>query len=157
MGCQRSIIVHNMKIMETYTYPAHVNKYLALALKYPELNPGFKLYNILMMEFLKQNFNIKAVPTVEEAMAQQCWACKKIYEDPKDLKTCDCKVGKYCERKCQFQEWKVHKLLHQELRITQDVLLEIAKEEEAEEEEKLRVKSALQNRPGGKRDINRRL
>ena len=39
---------HNLRIMQTYSKTSNIQKYLALSLKLAELNPGVKMYHIIM-------------------------------------------------------------------------------------------------------------
>eukprot|EP00088_Acartia_fossae_P031341 TRINITY_DN3224_c0_g1_i5.p1 TRINITY_DN3224_c0_g1~~TRINITY_DN3224_c0_g1_i5.p1 ORF type:complete len:338 (-),score=65.48 TRINITY_DN3224_c0_g1_i5:191-1204(-) len=131
----KEVYRHNIKVLQTYSFKGHILKYLAISLLNPELNPGLKLYSILMLEYLKNNFSISP-PKVEDKMSKECWSCKKEYTESDQLRTCTgCKVAKYCDRDCQRQEWKVHKLLHQELEFTKKLLLENAAADEAEQRE----------------------
>ncbi|XP_023339071.1 dauer abnormal formation protein 25 [Eurytemora carolleeae] len=142
----KEILRHNLRVLQTYSFPGHVEKYLVVSLKNPELNPGLRIYHSLMIEFLKNNFSVSPT-SLEEKLAKKCWACNKIFEDPELLKTCtDCKIAKYCNRDCQRQEWKVHRLLHQELEHTRRLLKEEESEIEKEEKEKEKVKQMLQTR-----------
>lgn len=51
---------HNMRIMQTYSKTANISKYLAISLKHAELNPGVKMYHILMqVKCLLLSINIK--------------------------------------------------------------------------------------------------
>ena len=85
-------------MLQTFSHPAHVLKYLAVSLKHAELNPGVKMYHLLMQDWVKNNWG-KAPPNIEEEMTRSCWACGKEAEDPETLKTCtDCKVARYCNR-----------------------------------------------------------
>ena len=44
----REVVRHNLRIMQTYSKSANVTKYLAISFKFAELNPGVKMYHILM-------------------------------------------------------------------------------------------------------------
>ena len=60
---------------------------------------------------------------IEADMSKKCWACDQVSHDPASLKTCtECKVAKYCNRDCQRQEWKIHKLLHKEIEHAKSIL-----------------------------------
>ena len=98
-----------------------IRKYLAVCLKHAELNPGVKMYHILMQEWMKASLGIN-VESLEEKMSKICWACGRN-EDGSVFKTCtECKVAKYCNRDCQREEWKIHKLLHKEIQHTKEIL-----------------------------------
>ena len=42
------VVRHNLRIMKIYSENDNIRKYLALCLKHAELNPGVKMYHILM-------------------------------------------------------------------------------------------------------------
>ena len=44
----------------------------------------------------------------------QCWECQKPESQVAGrLRTCTkCKVARYCNKKCQEDDWRVHKLIH---------------------------------------------
>ena len=72
-------------------------KYLAVSLKFAELNPGVKMYHILMQNWLRSAMNV-VPPDIEETMEKACWSCGEERELAA-LKTCtECKVAKYCHR-----------------------------------------------------------
>merc|ERR1719154_759256 len=132
----KDVYRHNIRVLQTYSFKGHILKYLAISLLNPELNPGLKLYSILMMDYIRNNYSVKP-EKLEEKLSKECWACKKSYTESEQLRTCTgCKVAKYCDRDCQRHEWKVHKLLHQELEFTKRLLKENAEEDEAEQEQK---------------------
>lgn len=131
----KKVFRHNIKVLQTYSYKSHILKYLAISLQNPEINPGLKLYSILMSEFVKNNYSVDP-EKIEDKLSKECWSCRKQHSETEQLRTCTgCKVGKYCDRECQRQEWKVHKLLHQELQLTRELLKENAEAEEQEERE----------------------
>jgi len=147
----REVLRHNLRVLQTYSESAHVGKYLAVSLANPELNPGFKLYHILMGDFMKNNFSVDT-SSLQTKQSVECWWCRKVSTDPEALKTCTvCKVAKYCGRDCQRQEWKVHKLLHQELdhtrRLLKDNEDEEREREQSEAEEKEKVLQSLGKKP----------
>ena len=101
-----------------------MEKYLVFALECLELNPSVKMYDLLMTKFLKEKFQAE-IPNLVTKWTQQCWSCFKVAGPDQELKTCtECKMAKYCDRECQKSEWKLHKLLHKELELTQQVLEE---------------------------------
>jgi len=131
----KEVVRHNLRVLQTFSHPNHVMKYLAVSLKHAELNPGVKMYHLLMQEWMRRNWGTPA-PDVEEELSLSCWACGVEVEDPAVLKTCtDCKVARYCNRDCQRQEWKVHKLLHKEISHTKDILDKNANESEERDED----------------------
>ena len=101
-----------------------VEKYLVFALQCLELNPSVKMYDLIMTKYLKEHFNAD-IPDLVTKWTKQCWSCFKVAGEGQELKTCmECKMAKYCNRDCQKNEWKLHKLLHKELELTQQVLEE---------------------------------
>ena len=119
---------HNLKVFRNYVTndPSGIliEKYLVFALQCLELNPSVKMYDLLMTKYLKDHFNVE-IPDLVKKWSKQCWSCSKIATDDTILKTCtECKLAKYCDRECQKSEWKLHKLLHKELELTQQVLEE---------------------------------
>ena len=46
------VVRHNLRIMQTYSKSSNVMKYLAISFKFAELNPGVKMYHILMQVLL---------------------------------------------------------------------------------------------------------
>lgn len=143
----REIVRHNLRVLHTFSSPGHVTKYLAVCLKHAELNPGVKMYHMLMVNWVRHTWG-KEVEDIEKTMAVKCWACSKVAPDPNKLKTCtDCKVARYCNRECQRQEWRVHKLLHKELDHTKEVLEKNEREELEEDELIQREKDGLRFDP----------
>jgi len=131
----KEVYRHNIKVLQTYSFKGHILKYLAVSLLNPELNPGLKLYSILMMDFIKNNYSVTP-DRIEDKLSKECWSCRKVCTEPDQLRTCTgCKVAKYCDRDCQRQEWKVHKLLHQELEFTRILLKENEEADAAEKDE----------------------
>ena len=60
-----------------------------------------------------------------------------------------CGVGRYCDRDCQRQEWRIHKLLHQEIEHTRNILTRNEQEEierEQKEQEDIEEANKLLNR-----------
>ena len=117
----QEVLRHNLRIMKAYSQSQNIRKYLAVCLKHAELNPGVKMYHILMQEWMKSSLGVNT-ESLEEKMSQICWACGRN-EEMSAFKTCtECKVAKYCNKDCQREEWKVHKLLHKEIQHTKDIL-----------------------------------
>ena len=44
----QEVVRHNLRILQTYSQHSNILKYLAICLKNSELNPGVKMYHILM-------------------------------------------------------------------------------------------------------------
>ena len=44
----KEVVRHNLRIMQIYSKSSNIMKYLAISLKHAELNPGVKMYHILM-------------------------------------------------------------------------------------------------------------
>ena len=120
--------VHNLKIFREYHKKDNIEKYLVFSLHHVDLNPTVKMYDILMRHFLETEFNAKPEDLVTKWQLR-CWCCGT--EKPKEeLKSCTtCKMAVYCNKICQAEEWKIHKLLHKELEITKEVLSKLELEE----------------------------
>jgi len=130
----RQIVTHNLKMLHTFSQPQHNHKYLAVSLQHAELNPGVKLYHLLMCQWMRATWGV-VVPDIEEGVTRLCWTCGKEGGEGEQLKTCtECRVARYCHRQCQRKEWPLHKLLHKELETTREILDRNAREEEEEEE-----------------------
>ena len=125
---QVSQTVHNLKVFREYHTEENIEKYLVFSLHHAELNPTVKMYDIIMRHFLETEFNAKPENLVTK-WKLKCWCCGA--QKPKEeLKSCTtCKIGVYCDKTCQAEEWKVHKLLHKELEITKEVLSRLELEE----------------------------
>ena len=125
---QVSQTVHNLKVFREYHTEENNEKYLVFSLHHAELNPTVKMYDIIMRHFLETEFNAKPENLVTK-WKLKCWCCGA--QKPKEeLKSCTtCKIGVYCDKTCQGEEWKVHKLLHKELEITKEVLSRLEMEE----------------------------
>jgi hypothetical protein len=130
---------HNLKVFRTYiTHDTSggdlVEKYLVFALECANLNPSVKMFDILMRKFFKDDLNIPVGDLVYK-WRSLCWSCSKKASEEK-LKTCtQCNLAKYCDKECQKNDWKAHKLLHKELELTQQVLAEQAEETTEEQED----------------------
>ena len=119
---------HNLKVFRNYITndPTGilVEKYLVFALQCLELNPSVKMYDLIMTKYLREQFSAN-IPDLVTKWTMQCWSCFNLAGEGQELKTCtECKMAKYCNRDCQKAEWKLHKLLHKELELTQQVLEE---------------------------------
>ena len=120
--------VHNLKIFREYHTDANIEKYLVFSLHHVELNPTVKMYDILMRQYLESTYNLKPEDLINKWISK-CWNCG-INKEQKELKSCTtCKMAAYCDKSCQAEEWKVHKLLHKELEITKEVLSRLELEE----------------------------
>jgi len=129
-------MVHNLKLFREYTTGSNVEKFLVFNLHFCDLNPTVKMYDILMREFIANQFPETKLENLEAKWSKMCWSCCKpeselcqstsaSYSDTgtKELKSCtQCKLAKYCDKECQKCDWKVHKLLHKELERTRHVL-----------------------------------
>ena len=94
----QEVVRHNLRILSSYSQHDNILKYLAICLKHSELNPGVKMYHILMQNWLRSALNISP-PDIEETMERICWDCGEEATDLAALKTCtECKVAKYCHR-----------------------------------------------------------
>ena len=120
--------VHNLKIFREYHTDANIEKYLVFSLHHVELNPTVKMYDILMRHFLENAYNAKPEDLISK-WKLKCWNCG-VNKTEEELKSCTtCKMAVYCNKSCQAEEWKAHKLLHKELEITKEVLLRLEQEE----------------------------
>ena len=94
----QEVVRHNLRILSAFSQHDNILKYLAICLKHSELNPGVKMYHILMQNWLRSALNISP-PDIEETMERICWDCGEEATDLAALKTCtECKVAKYCHR-----------------------------------------------------------
>jgi len=125
----REVVKHNLKMLQTFSQPQHTFKYLAVSMHWAELNPGVRLYHLIMAQWIRANWG-KTCPNIEAEASRACWACRQETSEGLELKTCtECKVARYCNRDCQRREWRVHKLLHRELGTTKELLARNAREE----------------------------
>merc|ERR550525_161668 len=94
------------------------------------------MYHTLMSDWLERICGVKP-PDIEAVLGAVCWHCgEPAREEGPPLKTCTgCGVGRYCDRDCQRQEWRIHKLLHQEIEHTRNILTR-NEQEEIEREQK---------------------
>ena len=94
----QEVVRHNLRILSSYSQHDNILKYLAICLKHSELNPGVKMYHILMQNWLRSALGLSP-PDIEETMEKICWSCGQEPADLAALKTCtECKVAKYCHR-----------------------------------------------------------
>ena len=121
-----SRLIHNMKIFKDFTKAENSEKFLVFSMKHCDLNPTVAMFDILMKEFLANQYSLSQEKIQELDLARKwssiCWSCMKDGSG-QDLKTCsECKTAKYCDAQCQKLDWKIHKLLHKELEHTRLVL-----------------------------------
>ena len=115
-------VKHNLRIFREYGNDANVEKYVVFALHSAELNPSVMMYHILMRHLLRERLGIEA-EDLESKWAARCWKCDKGQEDSATLKTCAaCTRAKYCDKVCQEDDWKAHKLLHKEKKLAEQIL-----------------------------------
>ena len=103
------------QVFKTFGKKQHIEKLLVSVLSMHLLNPCIKMYDILMKEYIKREYNL--VPeNLEEKWKNQCWSCERKGQVNLALLCCSvCKLGRYCNAACQRKDWKVHKVLHIEL------------------------------------------
>ena len=103
------------KVFKTFGNTKNIEKLLVCVLSMHLLNPCIKMYDILMKEYIKQEYTV--VPeNLEEKWKNQCWSCEYKVQTNLSLMCCSiCKLGRYCNAECQRKDWKVHKVLHMEL------------------------------------------
>ena len=117
-----------------YGNDANAEKFAVFALRMCDLNPGPKMYDLLVRDKLKRVGLNPPKQDLEAKWSTRCWKCEMVKEDKEALKTCTgCRWARYCGRECQAGDWRVHKLLHREVELTKQVLAQ--GEEEGEEEE----------------------
>ena len=115
-------VKHNLRIFREYGNDTNVEKYVVFALHSAELNPSIMMYHILMTHLLRERLGVEA-EDLERKWAARCWRCGKGQEDSAKLKTCTaCTRAKYCDRICQENDWKAHKLLHKEKKLAEQIL-----------------------------------
>ena len=70
---------------------------------------GGVIYDIAMRKFIKEKHNVE-IESLSKKWNRLCWNC---FEGNKTLLRCSkCQIALYCNKNCQRQDWKVHKLLH---------------------------------------------
>jgi hypothetical protein len=112
---------HNLRVFKEYGNDANVEKYVVFAFSCAQLNPSVLMYHMLMRDLLKERLGVEA-EDLEAKWAGRCWKCGKAPGAETELKTCtSCGKGKYCDRNCQQDDWKAHKLLHKELALTKEI------------------------------------
>ena len=73
--------------------------------------PRLNFYDINMRRFIAQKYGVQ-IPSLTEKWRELCWHCFAKTE----LKKCaKCSIAQYCGRECQREDWKIHKVLHDEL------------------------------------------
>ncbi len=129
-GSLTETVRHNFRIYRAYANNSAAEKFVVLALGCAKLNPGVKMYDLIMRAYLKQRYGLEP-EDLELKWTARCWTC--AYQDKgesKSLKTCvECGVGRYCGKECQKEDWKDHKLLHKEIQLTKKVLAQDDDEE----------------------------
>ena len=70
---------------------------------------GFALYDIKMRQFIKEKHGME-IESLAKKWSKLCWSC---FAPSEDLKKCSkCRIARYCGKKCQVADWKVHKIAH---------------------------------------------
>ena len=78
---------------------------------------GLALYDIKMRQFIKEKHGVE-IENLAKKWSKLCWSC---FAPSQDLKKCSkCRISRYCGKKCQVQDWKVHKIVHQ----TENLIME---------------------------------
>lgn len=75
-------------------------------------NFGTKLYDYLMRKFIKEEFDVEVVD-IHEKWMKICWSCKA---NGANFTCSTCQMAKYCGTICQKRDWKVHKMIHDEIK-----------------------------------------
>ena len=76
------------------------------------LYQGLTLYDIQMRKFIKEQYGVE-VENLAKKWSKLCWNC---FVPAEDLKKCSkCWISRYCGRDCQVQDWKVHKIVHEQV------------------------------------------
>lgn len=115
-------VKHNLRIFKEYGNDANVEKYVLFALHSAQLNPSVMMYHILMSHLLRDRLGVEA-EDLESKWAARCWKCGKQRGKSVELKTCTaCTRAKYCDKVCQEDDWKAHKLLHKEIKLAHKIL-----------------------------------
>ena len=64
---------------------------------------------IKMRKYIKEKYGVD-IESLVKKWSKLCWNCFKPFED---LKKCaKCKLAVYCGKKCQIEDWKIHKICH---------------------------------------------
>ena len=73
--------------------------------------PRLNLYDINMRKFIAAKYGVQ-IPSLTQKWSELCWRCFAKTELKKCVK---CSVAQYCGKDCQRGDWKIHKVLHDEL------------------------------------------
>ena len=74
--------------------------------------PRLNLYDINMRKFIALKYGLQ-IPSLTQKWSKLCWHC---FASKEELKKCTkCLVAQYCGKDCQRNDWKIHKVLHDEL------------------------------------------
>ena len=66
-------------------------------------------YDVKMRKYIKEKYGVD-IESLVKKWSKLCWNCFKPFED---LKKCaKCKLAVYCGKKCQIEDWKIHKICH---------------------------------------------
>ena len=72
-------------------------------------NFRYILYDKEMRNFIKEKYAIE-IESLSKKWSRLCWNC---FVENTDLKKCSkCRIALYCNRDCQDQDWKIHKVHH---------------------------------------------
>ena len=66
-------------------------------------------YDVKMRKYIKEKYGVE-IQSLVKKWSKLCWNCFKPFED---LKKCaKCRLATYCSKKCQIEDWKIHKIRH---------------------------------------------
>ena len=70
---------------------------------------GSILYDIAMRRFIKEKYGVE-IESLVKKWNRLCWNC---FDENDHLMRCSkCHIALYCNKNCQQNDWKIHKLMH---------------------------------------------
>ena len=79
-------------------------------------SPRSTLYDLFMRNFIAEKYGVE-IPSLPQVWSPTglCWHC---FTHKDKLYNCtSCKIAVYCSKDCQSQDWKVHKVQHELLKV----------------------------------------
>jgi len=113
--------VSDPRLLKAYAKPEKIDQFLLFRGAHPSFYPNFLLFCEAFTMNCTEKTDVFLRPFVEDKLRQKsqfinsattCWNCNKA---SRSLKRClDCKLGLYCDAKCQKADWADHRLLHKD-------------------------------------------